>query len=73
MIGVLNGNPEKCFPEELLNNEKNYISVQEAIGDLPPLETNRKLTSRKQPSPYQKFSKGEISVEDFEKTLQQRN
>jgi DNA-cytosine methyltransferase len=74
IIGLLKGSPEKCFPQEIITNENNYISVSEAISDLPPIEkTSKKVISSKQESFYQKFLKGEISIFDFEKRLESRN
>lgn len=73
MIGVLKGDPNKCFPTEILSDESKYITVKEAIEDLPLLENTIKTTSNKLASSYQKFLKGLISISDFEKTLRQRN
>jgi len=70
MIGVLNDNPDKYFPEELLKNDYEYIKVEEAIGDLPSLE--KKTSIKKATSSYQKFLRGKMSILDFEKTLKKR-
>jgi DNA-cytosine methyltransferase len=40
MIGVLSGDPEKCYPEEILVDEKKFISVRHAIGNLPSIKVN---------------------------------
>ena len=34
IIGTLQGDPETFFPEPLIYDEKNYITTQNAIGDL---------------------------------------
>ena|GEM_PF-7081720 len=40
MIGVLTGDPEKCYSDEIITNESRYISVKEAIGNLPTIKVN---------------------------------
>lgn len=40
IIGVVKGDPEKCFPEPIIKDEKKYITVNNAIGDLPDIKMN---------------------------------
>lgn len=73
MIGVLKGNPEKCYPQEIITNENNYISVKDAISNLPSIKVNggenilqKEVASN---SFYQKFISGKISPKEYEKML----
>ncbi|OGK64500.1 hypothetical protein A2313_04860 [Candidatus Roizmanbacteria bacterium RIFOXYB2_FULL_41_10] len=76
MIGVLDGDPKECYPTEILQDENKYLSVREAIEDLPEIVVNggrhiiEKVT--KPISDYQKFLAGKITLEDFEKSLYRR-
>ncbi len=76
MIGVLESSPEDCYPEEIFNNENQFLTVKEVISDLPEIKVNGGsdvIDFKTDPkSPYQKFMSGLISVEDFVKTLRQR-
>lgn len=76
MIGVLNGKPDKCYPQEILQDEDKYLTVREAIGDLPEIAVNggnHIIKSKTKPqSYYQKFLAGLITIDDFVKTLYQR-
>lgn len=74
MIGVLKGDPEKCFPKEIILDESNYINVAEAIGDLPPIKiSSKKFILPKYKNYYQKFLHGKISISDLEKILLSKN
>jgi len=76
MIGVLEGDPSKCYPQEILKDEDQYLTVREAIDDLPEIVVNggshiiEKETKPK--SSYQKLLAGAISIEEFMKSLNQR-
>lgn len=76
MIGILDGDPNECYPEEIFQDESKYLTVREAIGDLPEIVANGgnhiidKKTNPK--SDFQKFLAGKISIEDFTKSLNQR-
>lgn len=76
MIGVLDGSPAECYPDEIINEESKYLSVQEAIGNMPEIEANggsQEMDINTAPqSNYQMFLSGAISVEEFVKTLYQR-
>ena len=69
MIGVLNGDPEKCYPEEILSDESDYISVKHAIGNLPSIKVNggeNKVEKKFEPKNfYQSFLAGEITPEEY--------
>lgn len=73
MIGVLEGNPNDCYPKEAFENEDRYLTVREAIGDLPKIAVNggnHIIDTKTEPqSHYQKFLAGMITVEEFVKTL----
>jgi len=73
MIGIKKGNPEKCFPDELIEKESKYITVKDAIGDLPSLEVNggenKSNLKTKSISWYQKFLSGKIEVEELIKHI----
>ncbi|MFA5113740.1 MAG: DNA (cytosine-5-)-methyltransferase [Candidatus Margulisiibacteriota bacterium] len=68
IIGLLKGDPESCFPKELFIDESKYTTVQEAIGDLPPINKTRKQRI-KNVSTYQRFIRGQITAEDYIKDL----
>jgi len=76
MIGVLAGNPIDCYPTEIFQDESKYITVREAIEDLPEIAMNggshtmEKISNPR--SDYQKFLSGIISIGEFTKTLQRR-
>ena len=76
MIGVLEGDPSKCYPQEIFKDEDQYLTVREAIDDLPEIVVNggshiiEKETKPK--SSYQKLLAGAISIEEFMKSLNQR-
>jgi len=69
IIGVLKGNPENCYPQEILTNEENYTSVKDALINLPSIEVNGgENFSKKNIIPkglYQKFLSGIISPEMY--------
>lgn len=73
MIGLLTGNPEECFPDEVLTKTCQYLTVKDAISNLPFLEANggkgvlhKKI---KPESEYQKFMSGYTPIEKFIKWL----
>jgi len=76
MIGVLDGDPEKCFPDEILQSEEQYMTVHDAISDLPKIGVNGGKDELKETitpnSNYQKFLAEIISIDDFEKYLHQK-
>lgn len=69
MIGVLSGDPEKCYPEEILVDEKKFISVRHAIGNLPSIKVNggeNKIGKIIEPKNfYQSFLAGKISPAEY--------
>jgi DNA (cytosine-5)-methyltransferase 1 len=73
IIGLLNGDPEKCFPEEIITDEKKYNTVRDAIGNLPQIEVNGGeniiKTKIKPKNPYQQLLSGDISILEYEKKL----
>jgi len=76
MIGLLEGNPEECYPEEILDNDNTFTTVREAIDDLPVIKVNggeHLIKSKTDPkSPFQKLMAGKMTAEDYIKTLYQR-
>ena len=68
IIGLLKGDPESCFPKELISDESNYVTVQEAMGDLPSINIKRKNQSKNKSS-YQRFISGQTSAKDYIKSL----
>lgn len=73
IIGVISGDPEKCFPGPIINNEGKYITVNNAIGDLPDIKINGGVnvldTNTISKHFYQDFIKGLISPTDYIKKL----
>jgi DNA (cytosine-5)-methyltransferase 1 len=76
MIGVLEGNPIDCYPEEIFQDEDKFLTVQDAINDLPEIVANggsdiinREVKSK---SSYQKFLSGKISINEFVDSLYKR-
>lgn len=73
IIGVLKGDPEDCFPDEILKSEKDFITVDMAIGNLPYIEANGgKNLINTMPKPenfYQEFLAGKISIEEYDQNL----
>lgn len=76
MIGVLEGDPNECYPKEIFQNESQYLTVREAIDDLPEIVANggshiieKEIKPR---SDYQKFLAGMITVENFVASLNRR-
>lgn len=73
IIGVLKGAPEKCFPEEIIANEDKFVSVNDAIGNLPSIEVNggenylkQKIASK---GLYQRLMAGLITPDKYEEEL----
>lgn len=73
IIGLLDGNPEECYPEELISEENKYTTVKEAISNLPEIEINGGTDSLDidlgASSNYQKFMAGKIIPEKFLNSL----
>jgi DNA-cytosine methyltransferase len=73
IIGVLNGSPENCFPNDILNDEKQFITVDMAINNLPELQKNGGenfiRTDLKPQNTYQEFLAEKISIEDYHKII----
>ena len=74
IIGTKNGiNPESCFPKGFMTEEKKQTTVNCAISDFPKIEANGGVHmmsfSLKPKSEYQKFMRGEMSVEEFIKII----
>jgi DNA-cytosine methyltransferase len=73
IIGVLSGDPEKCYPEEIITDEKEYITVKQAIGNLPSIKVNggENITNKeiKSATFYQDFLSGKINIENFLKEI----
>lgn len=76
MIGVLEGDPNGCYPEELFQEEGQYLTVREAIEDLPEITVNGGShiidSETDQKYGYQKFLAGKISIDEFVRSLNQR-
>lgn len=73
LIGILDGIPDDYFPTEIINEENNYITVRDAINNLPPIKINGgenilpvKLADN---SIYQKFLSGKLKINDYEKYI----
>ena len=75
IIGVLDGNPNDCYPTEIFQDEDKYLTVRDAIEGLPKIVVNggsHILETNTEPqSHYQKFLAGMITIDDFVKTLYQ--
>jgi len=73
IIGVLNGNPEKCYPSPLLTVESKYINTYDAIGDLFNINVNQngeKVPLKDKPrSVFQQFVRGLIGPDEYHKRL----
>lgn len=69
IIGTLKGDPETFFPKELIGDEKNYVSVKNAIGDLFEIEVVGHTDVVKLPNKtshfFQKFVRGLISPKEY--------
>ena len=70
IIGVLTGDPEDCFPSEIITKPAQYLTVQDAIQDLPQIKANggeNILDKQVEPKTlYQKLMAGQISIHHFE-------
>jgi site-specific DNA-cytosine methylase len=74
IIGLLKGNPEECFPKEIIDEENKYVTVEDAISDTPSIgKITRRPLPKKKESLYQKFLKGKASISDFLKTLRDKS
>lgn len=71
IIGVKKGNPKDCFPEPLIEDEKNFVTVKDAISDLSDISCTENIQniSTKPQSAYQKFLQGAIGPSDFVKNI----
>ena len=73
IIGLLKGDPELCFPKEIINNGNKHITVKDAIGDLPLIvPKNRKASSKsnsKSNNIYYQYSSGKITAREYAKKL----
>lgn len=73
MVGVLKGNPEECYPDEIISDENRFVSVKDAIGNLPTIKVNGGENFLKQKiAPkglYQKLMAGLITPNDYEREL----
>jgi len=73
IIGTLKGNPEDYFPLPLTKEECDFITADDAIGDLVKVEANNdnKVVSlvAKPKSLFQKFARGLISPVEYIKLL----
>lgn len=73
IIGVLDGDPEECYPDELTGDENKFITVKQAIGNLPPIEMNGGMDSLDVnliPSgKYQELMAGKISPDKYTSSL----
>ena len=69
IIGTIKENPEDCFPEEVIKDEKKITTTEDAIGDLFDLKIKNNLEPLKiitKPSCYfQEFARGIISPDDY--------
>lgn len=69
IIGTLQGNPDDLFPKPLIYNEKNYITTENAIGDLfdiPVSDQDAPIQIKGRPKHFfQKFVRGLISPEKY--------
>lgn len=72
LIGTKKGDPENLFPEPITKEEKRFISVKEAIGDLTAARVDTidpiGLTSKPKHS-FQKFTRNLISPLEYLKLL----
>ncbi len=68
MIGLLEGDPDSCYPEEMLQEDQ-YLTVKDAISNLPPILVNGGADTLdiviKPESNYQKLLAGKIKPEEF--------
>ncbi len=73
IIGVLRGDPRACYPQEVIINENKYISVKDAIENLPSIKVNGGENTLKKEikskSLYQEFIAGKISPKKYETIL----
>ncbi len=76
MIGLLEGSPSECYPKDVVQDEEKYLTVREAIDDLPEIASNggdhfneKETVSN---SPYQKYLSGKITLNEFVDSLSQR-
>ena len=69
IIGTLHGDPETFFPEPLIFDEKNYITTQNAIGDLFNTEVGDQYNpiriTTKPTHFFQKFVRGLLSPQEY--------
>lgn len=73
LIGVRKGNPEELFPEPILNNPNQHLTVKDAIKGLPTIKINGGVNVlKKNIAPkniYQKFLNGKLKIKTFVKNL----
>ncbi len=71
LIGVLKGDPEKCFPKRIFSEDKEYLTVEDAISDLPPIQITAEgyLKISHPKTFYQKFMAGKLELESFIRKL----
>lgn len=72
IIATKKGDPEKCFPKEIICEENKYISVKMAIDNLPPIKSNKKISNIKinHNNFYQEFLSGKIDIIEYYKKLE---
>ncbi len=73
IIGTLKGDPEAVFPEPFVANEEDYITTENAIGDLFTVEVSDSYSSTKMTTKpthfFQKFARGLLSPQNYIKLL----
>jgi len=68
LIGILGKKPEKCFPGEIIQDEENFITVRDALSDLPSIkgDSNMIYTYLSKPkSGFQRLMRNEMLPNDF--------
>lgn len=69
IVGRLNGDPEACFPRATIRDARNFLTVRDAIGDLPRKARYGEVRcAPRTPEPqsdYQKLMSGKIKLSAF--------
>ncbi len=71
IIGTKDGNAELLFPEPLISDEKKFLTIDDAIGDLFGVEVQDDTVkvNKKPRGFFQKFVRGDLSPSEFVKNL----
>lgn len=75
LIGVKKGNPENLFPDPIIEDERKFVSVRDAIGNLRDVPIGDLITSQEimPQTDYQRMMAGLMHPMEFIKTIRANN